>query len=72
MPSQKSSRLSLGTLMALCITHTVPTWKRSSGVGDSTRGSSCETMASVRFSPSDCTSASEVGRPTVIGSSAPG
>ena len=35
-------------------------------------GSSCETTASVRFSPSDCTSASEAGRPTVMGSSAPG
>ena len=26
IPSQNSSRLSLGTRMALCITHTVPTW----------------------------------------------
>src|ERR1035437_2665805 len=34
MPSQNSSRLSLGTLMALCMTHTVPSAKRSPGPGD--------------------------------------
>ena len=68
MPSQNSSRFSLGTRMALCITHTVPTSYRSSGSGASTRGSTCETTPSMRFSPSDCTSATELGRPTVMGS----
>ena len=72
MPSQNSSRLSLGTRMALCMTQTVPISYMSSGPGVSTRGSCCATTASVRFSPSDCTSATELGRPTVIGSSAPG
>src|ERR1700693_5822522 len=72
IPSQNSSRLSLGTLMALCITHSVPISYKSFGLGMSSRGSSWEITANRRFSPKDCTSATEVGRPTVIGRSAPG
>ena len=45
MPSQNNSRLSFGTRIALCITQTVPIWYKSSGVGASTRGSTCETTA---------------------------
>ena len=72
VPSQNSSRLSRGTRMALCITQRVPISYRSFGCGASTRGSSCETIARARFSPMLCTSATELGRPMVIGNIAPG
>jgi len=40
------------------------------GARDVVRGSICETTAISRFSPSDSTSATELGRPTLSGSSA--
>ena len=64
MPSQNSNCPSrMRTILWMMAT--VPVSCSSCGAGASVRGSICETTPIRRFSPSDSTSATEVGRPTL-------
>ena len=72
-PSRKITTLPFGIFTVLWTFANVPTLWRSAAEGSSTRGSSWATTPSCFSSPSKAfTSASELSRPTVSGSTAPG